>query len=222
MNTSARIVLVFAIISIFGCEKSSDVAPPAPEAKVSAPVEAPVSVLAEVPSGNYGLDKTHAYITFEYSHLGFSNPHIGFKDFDANLILDSTNPENSSLDVTIDPASVYSRVEKFDGHLKGDKFFDVANYPTISFKSSSIEVVAADKLAVSGELSIKGISKTVVLDTTINKAANHPMRKVPTIGASAMTKLNRSEWGLGEYVPNVGDEVTIYLEVEMPQAEAAQ
>lgn len=171
----------------------------------------------DVPSGEYGLDKTHAYITISYSHLGFSNPHVGFDSFDVNLSADSENPENSKVEVLIDATSVNSRVESFNGHLNGKHFFDTANFPAIIFKSTSIKSTGENTFNVTGDLTIKDITKPVTLAATINKAADHPMRKVPTIGVSATAKVSRSEWGLSRAVPNVGDEVTLMIEVELPQ-----
>lgn len=173
--------------------------------------------LSDVPSGNYGLDKTHGYITFTYDHLGFSTPHVGFDSFDVNLILDSENPQNSSLDVVIDVTSINSRVENFDGHLNGKNFFDTENFPQATFKSTAIEAADDNKYKVTGDLTIKDVTKSVTLEAELNKAAMHPMRKVPTVGFSANTKIMRSDFGLSRAVPNVGDEVSIYVEVELPQ-----
>ncbi len=173
--------------------------------------------LSSVPSGAYGLDKTHGYITFSYSHLGFSNPHVGFDAFDVALELDSDNPEASELSVKIDAASINSRVPDFDDHLNDDDFFDTANHPSITFTSTGITSTGDGTFDVAGDLVIKGISKPVTLAATINKAAMHPMRKIPTIGVSATAKVNRSDWGLGLYAPAVGDEVTLMIEVELPK-----
>ena len=173
--------------------------------------------LSEVPSGEYGLDRSHAYISFTYSHLGFSTPHIGFRKFDANLSLDSENPENSSIDVVIDTTSIDSRVDVFNGHLRDRNFFDTDNYPQATFKSTTISDNGDGTFAVAGNLTIKGITKTVTLDTTLNKAAMHPMRNIPTVGFSAETQILRSDFGMDRAAPAVGDEVTIYVTVEMPQ-----
>lgn len=173
--------------------------------------------LSTVPSGEYGLDDHHAYISFTYSHIGFSTPHIGFRKFDANLTLDSAKPENSSIDVVIDTTSVDSRVEEFNGHLRGSNFFDTDNYPQATFKSTRIAANEDGTFDVTGDLTIKGITKSVTLDATLNKAAMHPMRKIPTVGFSAETQILRSDFGMDRAVPAVGDEVTIYITVEMPQ-----
>ena len=178
----------------------------------------PLSVsadLSDVPSGKYALDSTHGYITFTYSHLGFSNPRIGFNSFDTVLDLDTGSPENSTVEVTIDAASIDSRVAEFNEHLNGADFFNTAEYPTITFKSTRVTVTGDNTFDVTGDLTILGTTKPVTLATTINKAGNHPLRNVPTVGVSASTKLMRSEWGLGAYVPAVSDEVELSIEVEL-------
>ena len=171
--------------------------------------------LSDVPSGVYTLDSTHGYITFTYSHLGLSNPRVGFNRFDTTLELDSRNPENSAIDVTIDASSIDSRVEEFNGHLNGSDFFNTAEYPTITFESTKVEATGENTFDVTGNLTILDTTKPVTLQATINKASNHPMRNVPTVGVSATTKLMRSDWGLGAYAPAVSDEVELSIEVEL-------
>jgi polyisoprenoid-binding protein YceI len=171
--------------------------------------------LSEVPSGKYALDSSHGYITFTYSHLGFSNPRVGVNSFDTVLDLDTGNPENSTVEVTIDATSIDSRVAEFNEHLNGADFFNTAEYPTITFKSTQVEATGDNTFDVTGDLTILGTTKPVTLATTINKAGNHPLRNVPTVGVSASTKLMRSEWGLGAYVPAVSDEVELSIEVEL-------
>ncbi len=171
--------------------------------------------LSEVPSGKYTLDSSHGYITFTYSHLGFSNPRVGFNRFDTTLELDSSKPTNSTIAVTIDASSIDSRVAEFNEHLNGPDFFNTAEYPTITFNSTRVEATGENTFDVTGDLTILGTTKPVTLAATINKAANHPMQDVPTVGVSAATKLVRSEWGLGAYVPAVSDEVQLSIEVEL-------
>lgn len=171
--------------------------------------------LADVPSGAYSLDKTHGYITFSYSHLGFSNPRVGFDDFDVILDLDNESPENSRIEVAIDAASISSRVPEFDEHLNSGDLFDTARFPSITFKSGSIESTGDDTYRVTGDLTIKGITRPVTLAAMINKAANHPMLDVPTVGVSATAEVLRSDFDLAYAVPAVSDEVTISIEVEL-------
>lgn len=168
-----------------------------------------------VPSGAYALENTHGYITFSYSHLGFSRPQVGFNTFTVDLELNSEDPSKSSVKVAIDANSIDSRVAEFDAHLKGDKFFATAANPGISFESTGITMNSDTTASITGNLTIKGVTKPVTLEATLNKAAEHPMRKVPTVGLNATAKLMRSDWGLGEYVPMVSDEVDVVISVEL-------
>lgn len=171
--------------------------------------------LSDVPSGAYTLDNTHGYITFTYTHLGFSNPRVGFNAFDTVLELDNQDPEQSSVRVEIDAKSIDSRVPVFNEHLNSADWFNTAEYPSISFRSTSIAATGTDRFAVTGDLTIMGTTKSVTLDATINKAAEHPLREVPAIGISASAEILRSDWGLDGYVPAVSDEVTLSIEVEL-------
>ncbi|MEO0575361.1 MAG: YceI family protein [Pseudomonadota bacterium] len=175
--------------------------------------------LADVPAGNYELEKTHAYITFTYSHLGFSNPVVGFNDFDVALSLDNEDVSSSTLNVSIDPASIDSKVEKFDAHLKGDDMFDVAKFPSITFNATSIEMTGDNTMDVTGNLTMKDVTKQVTLKAVLNKAGTHPFSKKPTLGISASTKLMRKDWNLGYAVPAVGNEVTLNIQVELNYAD---
>ncbi len=169
----------------------------------------------DVPSGTYELENTHGYITFSYDHLGFSTPHVGFNSFDVELTANIDNPAESSVNVTIDASSIDSRVDEFDKHLNGTEYFDTANHPEITFASTEMVATGDNTFDVTGNLTIKGVTKPVTLNATINKVGNHPMRNIPTIGLSASGTLSRSAWGLGKYAPVVGDEVTLFITVEL-------
>lgn len=172
----------------------------------------------DVPTGHYGLDKGHGYITFTYSHLGFSNPHVGFSDFDVDLDLDAKDPAASKLVVEIQTASISSRVALFDEHLRSADYFDAEKHPTIGFRSTRVEMTSATTANVHGDLTIKGVSKPIVLAAILNKAGNHPIGRVPTLGLSATTTIKRTDWGIDKYAPLVGDDVSIEIEVELPKA----
>jgi polyisoprenoid-binding protein YceI len=173
--------------------------------------------ISDMPSGEYGMDKNHGYITFTYSHFGYSNPHISFNSFDLTMNLDSADVEKSTVSVVIDATSVDSRVEVFNGHLNGPNFFDTANHPTITFNSTSMTSTGENTYDVVGDLTIKGTTQSVTLEATINKAANHPRRNTPIVGIDATAKVSRAAFGMARAAPNVGDEVTLYISVEMPQ-----
>ena len=181
--------------------------------------------LDAVPAGTYKVESTHAYINFSYTHLGFSRPVVGFNDFDVTLELNQQDITASALKVDIDVASVDSRVEEFNGHLTSADWFDAATFPGITFVATSIEMTGDNTMAVTGDLTIKGVTKPVTLDAKVNKAGPHPFNKKPTIGISAKGKLKRSDWGLGKYAPAVTDEVVLNIQVELntdaPAAPAA-
>lgn len=167
-----------------------------------------------VPSGTYSVDPQHGYILFSYSHFGLSNPQVGFNKFDATLDLDADNPEDSEINVTIDVNSIDSRVPVFNDHLRGDDFFQAEQYPNISFVVTSIESKGDSNYTLTGDLTMKGVTKPITLDASI-VATMHPFREIPVVGVSASGQLKRSEWDLGKYAPSVSDEVTLSIEVEM-------
>lgn len=172
----------------------------------------------DVPAGKYNLEKTHAYITFSYSHLGFSRPHLSFNAFEASLDLDADAPANSKLRVVVDASSIDSRVEEFNERLRGKSFFDTTEFPEIVFESTAVEMTSDATASIAGNLTIKGVTRPLVLQATLNKAAINPLARVPALGFSATGKVNRSEFGLSDYLPMVGDEVEMFIAVEFLKA----
>lgn len=175
---------------------------------------AAVADTSGVPDGTYSVDPQHGYILFSYSHFGLSNPQVGFNKFDATLDLDADKPENSTINVTIDANSIDSRVPVFDEHLRGEDFFHTEEYPGISFVATSIESKGDSNYAITGDLTMKGVTKPITLDASI-VATMHPFREIPVVGVSASGEIKRSDWNLGAYAPSVSDEVTLSIEVEM-------
>ena len=175
--------------------------------------------LSAVPSGEYEVDPTHAYINFQYNHLGLSNPTLSFDDFTVDLDLNNEDPTQSTFSVTIDPASVVSGSEIWTDHLTSADWLDVAAHPEITFQSTAIEGAGDGAYKVSGDLTVKGESKPVTLSVTINAAMNHPMNGKPVIGLDASGDLLRSDFGLGKFAPNVSDEVSLDVSVELFKVE---
>jgi polyisoprenoid-binding protein YceI len=105
-------------------------------------------------------------------------------------------------------------VPVFDEHLRGEDFFHTDEYPSISFVATSIEPKAESSYAVTGDLTMKGITKPITLDASI-VATIHPFREIPVVGVSASGEIKRSDWNLGAYAPSVSDEVILSIEVEM-------
>jgi len=173
-----------------------------------------------VPTGTYKMDTTHGYVTFTYSHFGLSNPQIAFQSVDANLTLDAENPAASAVNVTIAANSIDSDVAIFNDHLNSENWFDTETYPEITFVSTGLTQDEDDhtKGTLTGDLTIKDVTKPVTLDVTmLGAVATHPIKQVPTVGVQATTTVLRSDFGLGNYAPAVSDEVTITISGEFNQ-----
>ena len=162
----------------------------------------------------YKIDPNHTDVVASWSHFGFSNPIAHFGKVDGFITYDPAKVGESKVEVTIPLAGLNSHVEAFDEHLRSDDFFDAANHPNITFKSTSVKSAGKDKLAVTGDLTIKGITKSVTLDVTINKLGVQPMAKREAAGFEATTTIKRSDFGVGKYAPNVSDEVKISITTE--------
>lgn len=178
----------------------------------------PAANIADAPSGLYKSEAGHAYIAMSYDHQGYARPILRWGAFDASVNVDSENPENSTLEVVIDAASIDSGVERFDQHLAAADFFDVANYPNITFKSSEMSQLVQGRGQVTGELTIKDITKPVTMDVTLNKVGKHFQSGADMFGISAKTMLRRDDFGVGKYGV-VGQDVEVQIEVEFLKAE---
>ncbi|WOI53094.1 YceI family protein [Parvularcula sp. LCG005] len=175
--------------------------------------------LAAIASGTYEIDKSHGYVNFTYNHMGLSNPILSFTDVDATVQLVADDPTKSTLMVDIDPSSVSTGVEVFNGHLTGEDWLNVAEYDDITFKSTSLTMTDAENGTLTGDLTLKGVTKPVTLDVTLNGAKKHPMKNIDAFGITATGTIMRSEFGLGAYVPAVSDEVELMISAEFLKAE---
>ena len=193
-------------------------APPAPAAAAPAAPAAP-----QVPAGDYKLDPAHASLTFKVNHLGFSHYTARFSTFDASLKFDPAHPEASSVEATIDPKSLTLNAPPagFKDELTGKAWFDAAQYPAITFRSTKVEVTGANTAKITGDFTLHGVTKPVVLDATFNGGyAGFAMDPHARIGFSAHGVFKRSEFGMGFGVPapgqtmGVSDEVDVQIEAE--------
>lgn len=173
--------------------------------------------IGTAPSGTYNSEQGHAYVAFTYSHQGYSNPILRWGKMDAVINLDSENPENSSLKVTIPVSSIDSGVEAFDKHLVSADFFDADNHPTITFNSTSMNQQATGTGRVIGDLTIKGVTKPVTLKATLNKVGKNFRSGVDMFGISARGSIKRSDFGVDKYAP-MADDIDIMIEVEFQKA----
>ena len=162
----------------------------------------------------YKLDPSHTNVLAQWTHFGYSHPLAHFGDVEGTLVYDADNVAASSVEVTLPLSGLEAFSDKFNEHLRSADFFDAAKYPTATFRSTQVESTGKDKLKVTGDLTIKGITKPVVLQVKLNKAGEHPMTKAPAIGFDAETKIKRSDFGLGAYAPNVSDEVSVRITTE--------
>lgn len=170
------------------------------------------------PSGQYQTDPEHRYITFNYVHQGYSEPYLRWRDWDATLDWNADDPTQSSVNVVIDAASIDSGVDRFDDHLRGDGFFDVENHPEITFVSTSLTQETETTGVMTGDLTVKGITKPVTLDVTLNKAAFSERSNEYRIGFSARGVVKRSDFGVDAYTPAVSDDVNLIIETEFVMA----
>ncbi len=162
----------------------------------------------------YVMDKDHTHIGMTWNHLGFSDFRARFDDFDGTLVLDAEAPENSRVEVTIPIDSIDTRVPRLDEHLESADFFDVAKFPTASFRSTRVDVIGERVARLHGDLTIRGITRPVVLQVQLNKMGEHPLTHKQAVGFTAEGVIKRSEFGLTAYVPLVSDEVHLFISTE--------
>ena len=170
--------------------------------------------LTKVEGGHFAVDKSHAKLIFSFNHFGFSTSYGLFSDFDAKLTFDPKAPTKSAVEVTVSMDHIDTFVPKLDGHMKSADMFDVAKYPTASFKSTAIEVTGPNTGKVTGELTLHGVTKPVTLDTTFNGGGINPVSKNYVVGFSATGKVKRTDFGVSYAAPVVGDEVTLTISGE--------
>ena len=159
------------------------------------------------------IDSTHTMPRFSYSHFGYSTQLSRFDKTTGTIVLDK-EAKTGSVDVTIDMKSVDTGYPLFNGHIQGADFFDTETYPTATFKSTKVNFDGDKPNSVEGNLTIKGITKPVVLKLSSFQMMPHPMLKKDAIGANASTVVKRTDFNAGKYAPYVSDDVTIDIAVE--------
>ncbi|MAM11871.1 MAG: polyisoprenoid-binding protein [Rhizobiaceae bacterium] len=178
---------------------------------MSAPVlAAPVS---------YEFDKSHSNLSFSYNHLGYSITDGRFGEWDATLTIDAEAPENSSVEFVIAADSLDTFWDARDEHFKSADFFDVANYPDITFVSTEAKKISDTELEVTGDLTIKDTTVPAVLAVEILSFGEHPMAEKQAAGFLVETTVLRSDYGMDMYTPYIGDEVSVVFSGEALIAE---
>ena len=168
-------------------------------------------------SSTWQIDPQHSSAQFAVRHLGLSTVRGAFSKLNGTMQLDDQDITKSTIEVSIDVNTVDTREPDRDKDLRSEHFFDVAHFPTITFKSKKVEQVAPGKLRVTGELSIHGTTKEVVLDVDgLTAPAKDPWGN-QRIGASATTKINRNDFGVKGLPGVVGDDISITIDTELIQ-----
>lgn len=180
----------------------------------------------DLPAGKYTLDRSHASLLFRVNHLGFSMYTARFVKFDAQLEFDPKNLDQSQLNVEVEATSLETdfptpEVLDFNKELQGKDWFYTEKFPTMTYKSTKVTVVGERQMKVDGLLTLKGVSKPVVLDVTLNGGwKGIPQDPNARVGFSAHAKLNRSDFGISFGIPPAGtnmgvsDAVDIIIETE--------
>ncbi len=169
---------------------------------------------------NWQIDPMHTNVEFTVRHMMISNVKGQFQKTSGTITVDGNDPTSAKIDATIDASSIDTRVERRDADLKSPEFLDVAKYPTITFKSTKVEADGAGKWKVTGDLTLHGVTKPVVLEVESSGTPIHDPMGNMRAGASATTSIKRSDFGLtyNKVLESggvmVGDEVGISIDLE--------
>jgi polyisoprenoid-binding protein YceI len=160
----------------------------------------------------YTQEPNHTFVRFSYNHMGFSTQESRFNNVKATVTYDP-EAKTASVDVTIDTKSVDTGSDLFNGHIQGPDYLDTAQFPTATFKSTSVKFDGDKPVSIEGNLTVKGVTKPVKLTVTSFKHGQNMMKK-DAIGADATATIKRSDFNMAKAVPMVGDEVTLEIVIE--------
>jgi polyisoprenoid-binding protein YceI len=169
----------------------------------------------------YTLEPNYTQVVLSWDHLGYSFPTAQIAQGRGTIEFDAMAPTKASVTVRLPLAMIASGVPDLDEHLKAADFFDVAKYPEATFKSIKVaKGMTADRLRVTGNLEMRGVTKPVTLDVVILKVGKNARTGIATVGFNATAKLKRSDFGLAAFVPQVGDEVSLTITCQGAEATA--
>jgi len=170
---------------------------------------------AQAPQGGtYVIDDTHVHASFKVSHVGFSSTIGNFDTVSGDISINADDLAASTVNVTIDTASIDTAHEKRDEHLRNADFFNVTEYPQMTFTSTAVEVTGDTTAKITGDLTMLGQTHPVTLDVALNKADKHPFSGKYVAGFSATGSLDRTQWGMDYGAPAVGAEIELMIEAE--------
>jgi polyisoprenoid-binding protein YceI len=189
--------------------------------RLAVPIAALAFTASAVAQTNtWQIDPAHSSAQFSVKHLGVSTVRGAFTKVSGSAKFDPADPSKVSLEATIDATSVDTRVDMRDKDLRSPNFLDVEKYPTITFRSKHAESAGEGKLRITGDLTIKGTTKEVVLDVDGPSAAIKDPWGNQRIGASASTKISRKDFGVSADAGMIGDDLTITIDAELIQPHA--
>lgn len=165
----------------------------------------------------YTIEPTHTRVIYFVNHMDYSHFLGHFNKVSGTIDFNPSKPELSIVNVTIDATSVSMDNDALNQKLQGPDFFNTAKFPTIEFKSTTIQKTGTDTGLVSGALTMLGITKPVTLKVKFNHKGYNYATKAPSVGFSATAKINRSEFGMKNLLPAIGDKIMLRIEVEANQ-----
>ncbi len=174
------------------------------------------------PAGEYQLDKAHASVTWRVAHLGLSLYTARFDKLDGKLGFTPATASASKVEFTIDATSINTGLAPFNKKLQGAEYFDADKNANITFKSTKIESAGANKYKMSGDLTLRGVTKPMTWDVVFNGGLYNSFAQAHAVGFSAKGVVKRSEWGMKELIGVVGDNVEVLVEVEFLNRTAPQ
>jgi polyisoprenoid-binding protein YceI len=174
---------------------------------------APDTNPADVKAGTFKVEPSHTRILFAVSHMGFTSWYGEFTGASGTLTLDPTKLSATSFDIIVPAGTITTTNTTLDGELKSPKWFDVAKYPTIEFKSGTVVRTGTNTASVTGELTFHGVTRPETLQVTFNAAGNNELSNQYTAGFNASGVLKRSDFNQKTYIPLIGDDVSLTISV---------
>lgn len=177
----------------------------------------PAVDISKIAAGTYKTDPAHTQVAFTINHLGFTEYRGTVADATGQLVLDPKNPAAATVNIEIPISNIATNSAGLTKHLHGPDFFDSAKYPTATFRSTKV-VVNGQEAKITGDLTLRGVTKPVTLDARLTGAGPNPMTKAPTVGFGATTTIKRSDFGMTYALPAVGDAVQLQIEAAFEKA----
>lgn len=179
--------------------------------------QATLDELADMPSGTYHLDKSHATVLFKVRHMGFAD-YIGrFNDFAGQIDFNKQDPAQSSASITINAASIDTNHPHLEEKLKAADAFNVEAFPEIVFNTTELTMSTPTQGQMTGDLTMLGKTLPVTFDVVFHGGGVHPFSKQYTMGFAATATIDRSQWGFESWVPMVGADVQVEVHAEFGQ-----